>query len=298
MNLRFNYTKPSLLRIDGKTILRYIVAFVLFGVASAQATIYVTADNGTTNLFGTLNIATGQFTQLNTTSPLFYALTTGRGGQIFGADANSGGLFKISPSGVTMPFGSVTAPSAFYGLAYSAATGSFFADNLGSTSVDLYSVAGDGNSSSFIKTLAGPNSGIFPTGNLAFGPHGTLYFNFSGDQINATNSKLYTVDTSTGALTAVGSGLGTTILTLFSDGKTLYGIDTFDTSGLGIFSINTTTGVATQISTVTGLPPSNDYFLDTATSSVPDTGSSLQLLSLALTVLIIGNGIRWRSTSC
>src|ERR1700693_3715807 len=296
MNLRFNYTnKPSVLNIARKTILPCLVTFVLFSFASAQATIYVTADNGTTNLFGTLDITTGQFTQINTTTPLFYAMTTGPGGQIYGADLNSGRLFKISPSGGTTPFGSVTAPDAFYGLAYSAASGNFFADNLNSTNVTLYSIAGDGNSSSsFVPGTLSPIPGIFPPGNLPFGPGGKLYYNYSGDQINATNSQLYTVNTSTGVLPPVGTGLGSTILTMFSDAGTLYGIDTFDTSGLGIFSINTTTGLATQISTVTGLPPSNDYFLDTATSSVPDIGSSLELLSLALIVLLIGKALRWR----
>ncbi len=294
MNLRFNYrNKSSVLNIARKTILPCLVTFVLFSVASVQATIYVTADNGTTNLFGTLDITTGQFTEINTTSPLFYAMTTGPGGQIYGADANSGGLFTISPSGVTTPFGTVTAPDVFQGLAYSAASTNFFADNVGMTSVDLYSIAGNGNSSSsFTPGTLSPIPGIFPTGNLAFGPDGKLYYNFSADQGNATNSQLYTVDTSTGALTAVGTGLGTTILTMFSDGKNLYGIDTFDTSGLGIFSINTTNGVATQISIVTGLPSSNDYFLDTATFSAPDTGSSLELLSFALIVLLIGKAFR------
>ncbi len=297
MNLKFNYmSRPSVLNIARKTILPCLVAFVLFSAASAQATIYVTADNGTgPNLFGSLDITTGQFTQINTTSPLFFAMTTGPGGQIYGADANSGGLLKISPSGGTTPFGSVTAPDAFYGLAYSAASGNFFADNLDPANVTLYSIAGDGNSSSsFTPGTLSPAPGIAPTGNLAFGPDGKLYYNYSTDTINATNSQLYTVDTSTALLTPVGIGLGTEILTLFSDAGTLYGIDTFDTSGIGIFSINTTTGLATQISTVTGLPSSNDYFLDTATASAPDTGSSLQLLSLALIVLLIGKGLRWR----
>src|SRR5690348_4217933 len=64
---------------------------------------------------------------------------------------------------------------------------------------------------------------------------------------------LYTVDTSSGALTPVGSGLGTDFLNLFSDGTTLYGIDANATSHIGIYMIDTGTGMATQTATVRGL---------------------------------------------
>lgn len=275
-------------------ILLSVLAVALFHLAPARgSTIYVTADNGTTNLFGILDPTTGQFSQIATTTPLFFSLTAGPGGKLFGADVNSGNLFTISASGVTAQFGSVTAPSAFYGLAYSKGSGNFFADNLDPMNVTLYSIAGDGNSSSPVGVLAGPNSGFFPTGNLAFGPGGNLYFNYSSDLNNGgANSTLYTVNTSTGGLTAIGSGLGTDILALFSDGTTLYGVDSIATSDIGIFSINTTTGVATQLSTVTGLPSDGGYFLDTATASVPDTGSTLKLLFLALSVVLVGSSVR------
>jgi hypothetical protein len=291
--------KWMLVKIWRSAVVPAIVACGLCYVAPAQATIYVTADNGTSNLFGTLDVATGQFTQINTTSPLFFALTNGPGGKIYGADANSGGLFKIRPSGVTVPFGSVTAPapSVFFGLAYSSAAGKFFADNLDltnpATNVDLFSIAGDGNSRSFVGTLAGPNSGFFPTGNLVFGPGGTLYFDYSSDLVNGTNSTLYAVDPVTGALTAVGNGLGTGVLALFSDGTALYGVDAVLTSDIGIYTINPTTGVATQISTVTGLPK-GDYFVDTATGSAPDTSSTFGLLFLALTTLLGAGRLRHR----
>lgn len=267
---------------------------MVFHLALARgSTIYATADNGTTNLFGTLDPATGQFSQIATTTPLFFALTAGPGGKLYGADANSGQLFTIATSGVTAQFGSVTAPSAFYGLAYSHSAGNFFATNLDPMNVTLYSVAGDGNSESLIGQIAGPNSGFFPTGNLAFGPGGNLYFNYSSDLNNGgANSTLYTVNTSTGGLTAIGSGLGTDILALFSNGTTLYGVDSIATSNIGIYTINTTTGVATQLSTVTGLPSDGGYFLDTATASVADAGATVTLLFFALSVLLVGSRLR------
>ena len=70
------------------------------------------------------------------------------------------------------------------------------------------------------------------------------------------------MNTTTGAATAVGSGLGTTDpLALVSVGSTLYGIDTFMPSNPSIYTIDTTTGVATEIGTVSGLP--TGYTLDT-----------------------------------
>jgi hypothetical protein len=276
-------------KIRRGALLSAILAFVLSHSMPALATIYVTADNGTTNLFGTLDPATGQFSQIATTTPLFYALTTGPNNQIIGADLNSGNLYTVSSSGATAQYGSVTAPDAFYGLAYSGSAGKFFADNLNPNNVSLYSIAQNGNSDSLIGVMAGPNSGFFPTGNLAYGPSGKLYFDFF--PTNGASSVLYTVNTSTGGLTEVGSGLGTDILALFSSGNSLYGIDADATSGIGVYAINTTTGAATQVSTVTGLPSSGDFFVDTATS-VPDTGSTLCLLFLSLTAIGCASRVR------
>jgi hypothetical protein len=273
-----------------------LLAFASFGLASTHAgTVYITADDlEGTNLFGTLNIATGQFSQIATTDEVFLALTSGPGGKIHGADINSGHLFTISTSGVTTQYGSVTAPNGFYGLAYSSSAGKFFADDLSPTNVTLHSITKDGSSSSFVGQLAGPNSGFFPTGNLVFGPGGNLYFNYSSDLINASNSTLYTVNTSTGALAAIGSGLDSGILALFSDGTALYGIDANLTSNIGVFSIDTTTGVAARVSTLTGLPGSDSFFVDAATASNPDTGSTLALFILALAPVLAGTHLRRR----
>jgi hypothetical protein len=282
--------KAMAMKIRRSAMLFVLFSFVLWVTPALANTVYVTADdlNGT-NLFGTVNIATGQFTQITATSQLFLALTTGPGDQIIGADANSGNLYTISPSGGTSQFGTVTAPDTFFGLAYSSSAGKFFADNLNSMNVSLYSILGNGNSSSFIGQMAGPNSGFFPTGNLAFGPAGKLYFDFF--PTNGASSVLYTVNTSTGGLTQLGSGLGTDILSLFSDGSTLYGIDANTTSNTGIYTINTITGLATRISTVTGLPGDN-FFVDAATST-PDSGSTIGLLFLAMAGLTGTRHFRW-----
>ncbi len=131
----------------------------------------------------------------------------------------------------------------------------------------LYSIARNANNSSFVGLLAGPNAGYFPSGNLAFGRDGNLYSNYSSDLVNGANPTLYTVNTSTGGLTAVGSGLGSGILALFSDETVIYGIDANLTSDIGVYIIDTITGVATRVSTVTGLPDSNSFYVDAATVS-------------------------------
>ena len=58
-----------------------LTALVFFTPTYARDSVYVTADNGAgTNLFGTLNLKTGEFTQIAQTTPLFYALAAGPDG--------------------------------------------------------------------------------------------------------------------------------------------------------------------------------------------------------------------------
>ena len=74
-------------------------------------------------------------------------------------------------------------------------------------------------------------------------------------------------------------------------GTTLYGIDAIATSDIAIYAINTSTGVATQISTLTGLP-SNDFFVDAATSSTPESGTTRQLFLLPIIALLVASRMR------
>jgi hypothetical protein len=237
----------------------------------AKTTVYVTADNGAgTNVFGKLNLETGKFTEIAQTTPLFYALSTGPEGLIYGADVNTGSIFTISGSGVTKPYGSITAPGyqysgtyfyGFFGLANQPWEDNLLAVNVDPMHVSLYRIGKHGRTQTDIGIIEGPNTGIFFSGSLAFGPHGKLYFDF----IPASGPQLYKIDQFTGAPTPIGSGLGTDILTLFSDGTKLFGIDTDTTSEIGIYVIDIETGVATPTGViVTGLPSTNDFYIDTA----------------------------------
>jgi len=69
----------------------------------------------------------------------------------------------------------------------------------------------------------------------------------------------------------IGTGLGTDILALFSDGTKLYGIATDATTQIGIYVINTKTGLAIPTgAVVTGLPSTNDFYVDTAALSTTE----------------------------
>ena len=196
--------------------------------------------------------------------------------------------YTISPSGATSRFGTVTAPSnsfGFTGLASDGAAGFFAMDQTGALPgpfpATLEHISADGTSSSVVGTL-GTSFGSFNSGNLAFGPDERLYF----DAWNANDvSTLYVVDLSTGGATAVGSGLGSADpLALVTNGTTLYGIDTFAPTNPSIFTINTATGVATAIGTVSGL--STGYTLDTMAGSVPEP-AAITLLGTGTLVLLV-----------
>jgi hypothetical protein len=274
------------------------VLLLTLGAAAARAdnVVYATADNGVTNLFGTIDLTTGQFSQISTTTPLFGSTTIGPGGTIYGGEGNLNyNLDTISPTGVPSQFGTVTAPSnsyGFTGLASAGAAGFYAIDQVGSLpgpfSATLEHISADGTSSSVVGTL-GTSFWSFNSGNLAFGPNGSLYFN-----VWPTSSKdttLYQVNTTTGVATAVGSGLGAPDpLALVTVGTTLYGIDTFVPTSPTIYTINTTTGAATEIGTVSGLP--SGYTLDTLAGSVPEPGTITLLGTGTLLLLIFSRHIR------
>jgi hypothetical protein len=251
-------------------------AAVLFsaGPARADVTVYATADNGSADLFGTLDLDTGQFTQIASGSIIFGGLTDANG-TIYGSDQATGDLYTVSTSGVATRYGTTALGSDSFNVGLTYSGGGFLAtDSTSSDSIDLYSVAGDANSSSVIATLQ-TSPDFAPSGELAFGPGGALYFDDDPAADTSSPAELFLVDPATGARTAIGADLGSPVLSLVSTATTLYGVDTVDTSNIAIYTINTTTGVATQISTIFGLPAG--YTLDTAT--VPEPSSWTLLLA-------------------
>ena len=285
-----------------------VLHVALGAAAEARADIvtYATADNGVTNLFGTMDLTTGQFTQISTTNQLFGSLTTGPGGVVYGGGAtidlnlsSNFNLYTISPSGAPTPFGTVTAPSlGFYGLVPTAAAG-FFADNVtfdsstGFLTATLLHIASDGGNSLSIVGTLGTSFDSFNTGNLAFGPDGRLYFNAENGAVSPLSCGKYDHRV---AATAIGSKRSSrsSPLTMVSTGLA-GGTDTFALTNPTIYTIDTTTGMATAIGRVSDLPAG--YTLDTMARAVPEPASITLLGTGILVILVSLTTLRMRATS-
>jgi hypothetical protein len=296
MSLRATISAVVLFVVSRKrTAWRYAMAAALAfmvgasGRVEADIIVYATGDNGAADTFGTLDLTTGQYIQSGTPSQIVASLTSGAGGTLYAGVTNysrgSEHLYTISAAGALTQFGSVVSSSSgygFWGLAYAGPSGFYAVDAMFPSNFDK--IAADGNSLSVVGTL--PTTAI-SQGELAYGPNGSLYYT------NASLSsppQFYSVDPLTGAATAVGTGLNTLDnhpLTLVAAGGQLYGIDNGSSSGsplgIPIYTINTTTGLATLTGVdVTGLP--SGYTLDTAAplSTVPEPST--------LTLAVLGFG--------
>lgn len=134
-------------------------------------------------------------------------------------------------------FGRVSvAPALIHGLAYNRVAKVFYAVDLARK---LYTV--DPASGAF--TLLGTVSGITVTLNgLGYDPVGNVLY-----AIAQSNGRLYTINTTTLAATAVGAAAGGTVGALEWDslGEKLYGLD--DAGGTKLVTINTATGARTVV---------------------------------------------------
>jgi sugar lactone lactonase YvrE len=193
-------------------------------------------------VFGTFDLTTAVFTQIAVTSPGFASLTVGPAGTIYGGGFD-GNIYTITPTGATARFGTVNNGSGgFWGLA-SQGTSGFLAVDLSS---NFFQISLNGTTATKLGNLG---LGISGSGTLALGPDGNLYFDTA-----SPSPALYKVNTANGALTKIGTTLGSiNPLTMDTSGATLYGVDTI-ASNPNFYSINIATGVATLIGTVTGLP--------------------------------------------
>ncbi|MHB1556897.1 MAG: PEP-CTERM sorting domain-containing protein [Isosphaeraceae bacterium] len=236
-------------------------------------TVFATASSTSNSIFGTLDLTTGQFTEIDSLSEHIQSLTAGPGGLLYGSDENTGDLYSITTTGVAKPYGSIIMFGALWGLAYAGSSTGFYGIHVYSTEDYFVKIAPDGNH--IITPFNLPNTSVYDSGSLAYGPDGKLYL----DSVGST-AQLYEVNLATNTLTAVGTGLGlpgTHSLTLGTANGQLYGVDTIQAAGgsspIDIYTVNTTTGAATATGVhVTGL--SSGYTIDTiAALSVPEPGT-------------------------
>jgi hypothetical protein len=254
------------------------------GWSEADVIVWAASDDSKgNNTIGMLDLTTGQFTVTGTTSQIIFSLaSTPSGNLVAGVSIPDAHLYSVEPNGAMSQFGSAQGQGSFYGLASAGPSGFYGAALAGNYPLDK--ISSDGNS---ISTI-GPMGDLYvvPTGGLAFGPDGGLYINnYTHQGIN----QFYRVDPSTAALTPIGTGLGTPnndVLSLVTAGGLLYGIDT--SGGTGIYTIDTTTGLAT----FTGVNYSSNFGIDAAVAIVPAAAivpepSSLKL-SIVSTLALVG----------
>jgi hypothetical protein len=226
-------------------------------------------DTTSSNQFGVLNLTNGVFTQTTVTTPNLYGfgevgntLYSASGSTFYSVNAVTGGLTSIGTSAFT--YDAVgSAGSTVYGL---------------DTSSNLYSI----NTSTGAGTLISGTSINIANGYNFSNGSSTLYL--------AQGSELYSVNTTTGAFTDIGP-TGVTGTESYSgfDGLVyqngvLYGdFSNFDGSADTLYSINTSTGAASFIATVTGATGYSEGLAQT-----PEPGN-LGLSAFTLAVLLVGS---------
>ncbi len=210
------------------------------GLAQAGSVVYVA---GTGNEFGTLNLSTGAFTNIGTLNlpgnDAIYGMGFGSDGKLYGLDASTpnANLYQINTSNASTSLVGAIGQSAIdatsdangvmYGLSFTA-NSNFFTLNPASGTT---------------TTVVGA-TGIAGSGLMAVSANGSQIFAGATDATTGLTD-LYSINKLTGAATLIGNtgfyiGNG-----LFVNG-TLYG---FDYNSEAIVTINTTTGVATQVAT-------------------------------------------------
>ena len=249
-------------------------SILLCGLPLYGSTLYLTDSS---KEFGTLDTTTGVFTPITTLqTSLLYGMGFTSGGTLYGTGSNSPAtVYQINEAN-----GALTS----VGTASSSAGGS----TVLTTDGLIYAVSQSSNSSfySFDPTLL--TSTTISAG-LGFQSDGLAVFDggqFYTDRfVSSGHDTLERIDPSTGIPTAVGTGLGFNIYAGALAGTTLYGVG----PGGGtpaLYTIDTTTGVATKVSNITGMalgaaPYSLAFDNGPANSSVPEP-STVSLAALSL----------------
>jgi PEP-CTERM motif len=220
----------------------FLAAMLASPLARAGTLIYVA---GSGNEFGTLNLSTGAFTQIDTLSlpsgDYMNGMGFGPDGKLYGVDSNTIGtsLYQIDTgSGALSNLGPLLAPNGAPLTAIDAtadAAGKMYALSQGSNAL-FYTL----NPPSLTTKVIG-STGLLSAGLMAVNAPGTRVFT-SVNPGNGNSFDLYSVNPTTAASTLLGSIGYDVINGLFVNG-TLYG---FDKSG-DIITINTKTGLGTKV---------------------------------------------------
>jgi hypothetical protein len=225
------------------TTLKTAGLLLFFALARAQATPIVLVST-TGNQIGTVDLATGLFTQLGVTPVAFTDIAISPDGIVYGVGANTNpnSLYQYNlHTGTSTLVGSTG--QFINGLTYS--SGVLY----GSGDTHIYTLNPNTGAATRLGTGSFPN-GYASSGDLDFTAAGTLYA--TADRTGRTTDYLMLVNLLTGAVTRVGTGnssLGydNAYGLVYEDGV-MYMI----TAAGGIYTVNLSTGRATFVRSITG----------------------------------------------
>jgi hypothetical protein len=238
-----------------------IFLLAMAGLASAQTPTAYEFVGGSDN-WGTIDLATGAFSQTGNSGQLLSGLGVGPGGLLYGGLDNSGTLYQVNPTNGSLT--SVGTSNLKYNDFGSTTSGVFAVD----TSLNLYSV----NTTTGATTLIGP-TGLSVNSTIGFSTGSeTLYFT------NGATAILYSINTSTGAATEIGNTGVDNIGAMVFENGTLYAGS--NSPSVSVYTLDPATGTGTFVATA-----SAGKFWGLAPSVFPVAGLSPSSLKFASTLV-------------
>lgn len=223
--------------------------------------------------FGTVDLASGTFTQLGASTDLFAGMAY-FGGTLYASSYLAGGqLYSVgTASGSISPIGSASA---------------FSYVNFGSTASGLFALDTNSNLLS-INPITGAAALLGATGlNIQVGAVPSSLSNNSQTLYATNGTSFYSLNVATGAPTLIGS-TGTVRVSAMTeiDGQLYGGVDT---PAIGIAIINKSTGTATFVGGTAGL--TNGFY---ALAAVPEPSTVLMFVSGGLLLTAFGRRYKTR----
>jgi hypothetical protein len=237
---------------------------------AGNLTVYV---GGLGREFGTLDLSNPAniiFSEIGTTSQVFAGMGFGADGSLYGLDGDfvNSHLRRINVADAsTVDLGTIGQTS--------------IGATTDPTGTKMYSIDQNSPGLFYSVTLPSPTStpigstGIASDGLMAFGPGGILYTSILGAP---SNDLLGRVDTTTGATTPIGSGMGAFIFAGAFLNGTLYGFG----MDLKVYTIDTNTGAATLYGAYSLGPNDPNWITAVAAPLAPAPVPEPASLSLAI----------------
>lgn len=264
-----------------RTGLVMMTSLVLPVLVSAQ-TVYVTGGgNGNSGFeFGTINLATGAYTNIATERVNLSGLSFSSTGTLYAMDIDGTKLYTVNTStGALTSVGSTGSTNGTSGIAFSPSGVLYQVNNLIPVANSYLNRV---NTSNANLTRIGTDIGHRTSGSIAY-QNGVLY----ETNTSTGSDTLDTINTTLGTSTAIGSTGYSVIAGLTSVNGTLYGFD----AGGDILTLNTTTGAGTVVKSYTlpavaGAGLNTNNFIEAAAfqnAAVPEPTTLALLASLGLT---------------